>query len=693
MSLLPDKHIPVWQWWLVSLLPFVLYANVLAGDHGYVLDDAIVLTENQFTRQGVAGIGDIFSHETFVGFFGEQKELVAGSRYRPLSLASFAVEVSVFGFNPWLSHFFNVVLYALTGLLFFGLLWELVRVRWPQYRFQLPLLATLLFMVHPLHTEVVANIKGRDELFSLLFGLWAAVLSIQWVDRKKPLALVWLSVAWLAALFSKENAFTLLPVIPALLWVARPQVALRQVAAPVGVMALLAALALLVRVQVVGGFGGGAPITELLNNPFVQADTVSFYATVLYTWGKYLQLLVWPATLSHDYYPFQIALTSFGNPWVIVCVLVVSISLIAMVWGLARRHPIGVALLWWWATFSVVSNLVFPVGTFLSERLVYMPSVGFSLLVGWGILPFLNQSDTGTWRSWWRAQLLRPLPFLILIIALSVLSARTIARNPVWQSNETLFLTDVQQASNSVKLLHAAGGVLYDKSQLPGTLPQAQQSYLAEAKGYLERAVSLYPGYGDAWKTLGNVYFFLNRDYESAMNAYRTAGSESAYMNMFAIGQRAQQFGDLLNAAYCYRQFLQVMPGYKEGWVALATVLTESAQGAAALEVVNTALQQFPDDPDLLLKGGLAAGQGMGDLRQAVQWFERVIAVAPEKAEGYENMGVAYAMMGQPAPAIRYMEQALVYNPTNKQTHANLATAYAAVGNQAKAEYHLQQAK
>ena len=308
-------------------------------------------------------------------------------------------------------------------------------------------------------------------------------------------------------------------------------------------------------------------------------------------------------------------------------------------------------------------------------------------------MTLLPSNGAGEWRSWWKAQMKKPAVVLAVAAVLLALSARTIARNPVWQSNETLFLTDVIHAPNSVKLLHAAGGVLYDKSQQPNQTPQAQQSYLAEAKGYLERAVALYPGYGDAWKTLGNVYFFLNRDYASAMTAYRNAGSESAYMNMYAIGQRAQQLRDLSNAAYCYREFLQVMPGRKEGWVALATVLTEGGQGAAAMETVTTALQQWPEDPELLLKGGLAAGQGLGDLPQAVQWFGRLIAASPNKAEGYENMGVAYAMMGQPAQAISYFEQALQYNANNKQTHANLSVAYAATGNQAKAEYHRQLAE
>ena len=77
------------QKWILMILVFILYANSLTLD--YALDDSIVITDNQFTKEGISGIPDIFSYDTFVGFFGTQKQLVAGGRYRPLSLALFAI--------------------------------------------------------------------------------------------------------------------------------------------------------------------------------------------------------------------------------------------------------------------------------------------------------------------------------------------------------------------------------------------------------------------------------------------------------------------------------------------------------------------------------------------------------------------------------------------------------------------------
>jgi len=98
------------DFWRKNLLPasilfflaIGLYAYTITFD--YVLDDQIVLTNNNFTKKGFDGIHDIMTKESFVGRFGEQKNLVVGARYRPLSIVTFAIEYQFFGLNPKVSH-------------------------------------------------------------------------------------------------------------------------------------------------------------------------------------------------------------------------------------------------------------------------------------------------------------------------------------------------------------------------------------------------------------------------------------------------------------------------------------------------------------------------------------------------------------------------------------------------------------
>lgn len=696
MTQLRNSHpqLPVWQWLTVLVLPLLLYANVLTGDHGYVLDDAIVITQNQFTQQGFAGINDIFSHETFVGFFGEQKELVAGSRYRPLSVATFAIEVELFGQNPWISHLLNVLFYSLTGGLLLLLLFELMQQRFSKWQFTLPFIATLLFLVHPLHTEVVANIKGRDEIFSLLFSLLALWGSLRWYRHGSAKHLILAGVSFLLALLSKENAYTFVAVIPLTFWVTE-QVNRKKIGIITLVLAAIAVVGIIWRVQVVGSIATSNPITELMNNPFVGATAEQQWATILFTWGKYLQLLVWPASLSHDYYPYHISLTTFSDPRVILPGLVYLAGAIVAVVGILKRWWIGWAIAFYAFTFSIVSNALFPIGTFMSERLVYMSSVGFAIAVAWLLVKIPEWRKqlsphllSGTWQAFQSYASKQWVSTLLLLIALVGWGWTTIDRNPVWQSNESLFLTDVEHAPGSAKLNNAAGGVLYDCSQQSGRLPQQKQEDLQQSKFYLERAVEIHPAYFDAWKTLGNVYFYLDGDYEEAIAAYKKAGDEAAIQNILAIGQRMQNQGNRQGALYALREYHQLRPMDPNGVVWLSQSLMNGNRPQEALQLLNTTLQQFPTNADLYLKRGLVYGQHLNNLSQAIADFSEVVRLAPDRADGYENLGVAYAVMGEPQQAITYLEKALQINPNNKQTHANLAMAYQSMGNLAKAQEH-----
>lgn len=694
-----DMHqhsFPTWQWLSVLLVPWLLYGNVLLGDYGYTLDDAIVITENTFTQQGWAGIDDIFTHETFAGFFGTDKDLVAGDRYRPLSLATFAIEVALFGNAPGISHWLNVLFYSLTGGVLYLVLHWLTGYRWQQWQPILPWLATLLFLVHPLHTEVVANIKGRDELFSLLFGLGAIYGLLRWYQGE---GVKWITLGFIAfslALLSKENAYTLVAVIPVTLAI-YGKLRWRSVVIATTGLVIIAALSYAWRASIVGQVTMGEPIAELMNNPFIEATFTEKWATIFYTWGEYIKLLFLPLQQSHDYYPYHIALTDFANIQVIMAVVGYLGLGIAMGIGIWLRKIWGWAIFWYLTTFSLVSNALFPIGTFMSERLIYMSSVGFSVALVWVLWqlpkPLARWPREARWTSVRSNFRQYALPWILVLVALLGWSWATIERNPVWKNNATLFLTDVQHAPNSAKLNNAAGGVLYDRSRTPGRTQEAMRADLQMAKQYLERAVAIHPAYHDAWKTLGNVYFFLDGDYKKAIAAYENAGDSGAIDNILAIGQKMVNNGNKKGAIYALQRYHSHRPDDVKGITWLAQALMEGGQAGKALQLLNTAIAKFPDHPDLYLKRGLVYGQHLGNMGRAVEAFREVVALAPQRADGYENLGVAFAMMGRPKDAIRYFEQALQFNPNNPQTHANLAMAYAAIGNEEKAAYHRQLAQ
>ena len=168
---------------LIVFFAFLLYGNTILNN--YVLDDEYVITGNRFTQKGIEGLRDIFSYDSFKGY-KENIFQVSGGRYRPFSIATFAVEHQLFGNNPHISHFINVLLFSLTCCLIYYILSKLM-VKFPADKWykSLPFIATILFVAHPVHTETVAYIKSRDEIFSFLFSLLSFLFWWKYLDSKK----------------------------------------------------------------------------------------------------------------------------------------------------------------------------------------------------------------------------------------------------------------------------------------------------------------------------------------------------------------------------------------------------------------------------------------------------------------------------------------------------------------------------
>ncbi|MFY9417620.1 MAG: hypothetical protein WAP17_00850, partial [Bacteroidales bacterium] len=95
----------------------ILYLPTITFD--YALDDGLVIHENKFTQQGLKGVKDIFTHDSFVGYFGEDVKYVAGGRYRPFTQFIFAIQKELFGFKPWIGHLTNILSYALLMVILF----------------------------------------------------------------------------------------------------------------------------------------------------------------------------------------------------------------------------------------------------------------------------------------------------------------------------------------------------------------------------------------------------------------------------------------------------------------------------------------------------------------------------------------------------------------------------------------------
>jgi len=472
---------------LFIVLSFILYFQCLL--YGYVLDDKIVLSENNYVKQGFDGIWSIFSTDSFQGYFGEQKNLLQGGRYRPLSLVTFAIEHHFLGLNSKISHHINVILYGICGFISFITLRRLFKEKFTTFTgamLSLAFLSTLLFMVHPIHTEAVANIKGRDELLTFFFSFLTFYFSLKYIDHKKLLHLVFVPIFFFLGLLSKENTITFLAIIPFGLMIFRKR-SYKSIAV-VG-LSLLATtiLYLIIRFQIFGFILNADPSTDIMNNPFYGASGIERFSTVMYTSLLYLKLCIFPHPLTHDYYPYHIPIMRLSDWQVILSLILHTVIIGAVFYFWKKRKTVSFAIGFYLASLSIVSNLFVNVGTFMNERFVFIASLGICILV---VYLFNIFSSIAKEKS--KMMYLG----LVGIVALSY-SFKTIDRVPAWESELALNTEAIKVSKNSARANSFMATALFN--QYKETQDRDEKiRLLNEAEPYMQKAVKMYPNYKNA---------------------------------------------------------------------------------------------------------------------------------------------------------------------------------------------------
>ena len=466
-------------------LSFLQYGQTLPYE--FVLDDQIVVSENNYVKKGFGGIGDLLLTESMVGYFGEQKDLIPGARYRPLSLISFAIEYGIVGnLNSRINHLVNVLLYALCGWLLFLSLAKIIPAT-KKWWFSVPFLAFVLWMSHPVHSEVVANIKGRDEIMSLIFSLLCLLLTF-WIYKKEKLSilgLVLLAFSFFLGLLSKENVITLLAIIPATLYFFRaPQPKKMTAIFATLIISFIGYLAL--RYAAVGYFFTGDEVTDIMNNPFVGMGFMERMATVFYVLLKYIGLSFVPYPLTHDYYPFQIPRVGWFNIIVIISLLFHFALAIYAAINFKKRKTWAYIIFFYIASLSIYSNIVINVGTTMNERFLFVPTIATSLAVILGLKFLQERFKLNQWI---------PLGGLILIVVTYL--GISFSRTQVWKNPLSLNTAAVQVSTNSARANTFMATAMFNKAKEMSRSPEKTQ-LLQDAYVYTDKAFDLLPTYYNA---------------------------------------------------------------------------------------------------------------------------------------------------------------------------------------------------
>jgi Tfp pilus assembly protein PilF len=522
---------------LLFTVAVVAYANSVVN--GFAQDDNIYVLENHAVT--AHSLRELFLPNYFSHVF------------RPLTFASFSLNWLVTGAGPFGFHLVNLLLHAGVTLLVYLLLRRLLEAR--SDGGLLAFVSALLFAVHPIHTEAVAAIVGRAELLA------AGLLLAAWIFHLRDRPYLCLT-CFFVALLAKESAIALVPLV-LLCDYARGQLKpLLRYGSFVGVGVIY--LALFWTVQG-GRFGTVIPF---IDNPLVNLPASLRILNAIRVAWKFLALQVYPAKLSSDY--SYAAITLYAN-WNLVWPALAAVCLIVLwLWALYTRRDVwAIAGAIYFTGFAVTSNLLFPIGTIMGERLAYIPSVGFCLVVAllW------------TWLLKWQQSVAKA----VLIVAVLALATKTILRNRDWRDNFTLCSSALRVVPESAKM----------HSCVAGEYARRGQPELARTE--YQTALKIYQ-FPEALEPFGLLESSLGHDEEARrlLEAGLSLAQKGSLKYNFAAVNLAAQYvkiGENDKAMTILDQTITDSPDYSRAWANRAALHYKRGELAAARSDASTALR------------------------------------------------------------------------------------------------------
>lgn len=516
-------------------------------NNGYALDDENVTTaDNVRVSQGLAGIPAILTEVYDKGGFDGND----GYGYRPLPMITFAIEKAVFGFSPQLSHLINLLLYL--GLL--RILFSCLRSLLAAYPPWIPFVTVLLFALHPLHTEVVASLKNREELLVSLFGFSALLHFIRYTEGSSKLRLLCGFLMMAFGVLCKATLAPFMLAIPILLWVF-DKLSFKKTVTLGLCLSVFTALVYFLPVQLMSIDLGRE--TYFFENPLAFMPTIDRLPTAIYSFLTYLKLHLFPYPLL-SYYGFdQVPVLNWQS--LELYLDLVSILGLAFVFyfSIKRNKLFAIGLLLLVLFVSPYLNFPIAVPGIIAERFAFNSVLGFALM----LTALMYQPPFKYSKTQVNPRLRTRLVSLLAIVVLTFIGM-DIKRNGEWKDFYTLMKTDAERAPDSFKLNMMHGDVT--QVRINGLADvRARAALIEEAIGAYKQAIAIYPDHADVYNNLGVVYT-LKQDFKNAIPNLLQAvkrGQDKAD-TYFNLGACYEMTGRLSEAETFYQKALAKNPAY-----------------------------------------------------------------------------------------------------------------------------------
>lgn len=559
-------------------LAFLLYGWTYSFDYG---------VDDKFITSSINNIDNTFS-----GLLIIFKTWFAGADYRPISFVTFWLERKINGVsNPHISHFVNVFLFACILCKSYDFIIVSKLYDNSKKLILLAFLSSLFFAIHPNHVSVVANIKARDNLLSMLLGLIAAIQLIQYFDSKKIISITQFFLFIILAFLSKLDAYIFI-VTPLLVLFFFRETDRKKLFKNMVITGILFFIAF----AILGIFKSLPNKEEYIfsmgfdENPLVANNTfINKIAVTLTSLFYYFKFLVVP----FGYYFFfgynQIPLTGLISVINISSVFIVLVLLFLCYKSYKKNKIYTFCFLFFILSISYALNFYTEVAGIVMDKYNFIASLGFCIALSAFFIDISAHIDFRVFKN----------PILILITTIYIFF--TIYRTKDWRNSFTLIEKDMPHLTQSANANRMASGLYInaalDEEQLSNHDRNRTDSFINIGKKYAENGLKIYDKVPDLWELLGLSYFY-KKDFPNALTCFlKSKEVDSSYLSSINyIGFTYWQLNNIDSAEYYFKYVIEREPVFYYSANNLVNLYLQYNKRKELDSVMQVFRNRFPND-------------------------------------------------------------------------------------------------
>jgi tetratricopeptide (TPR) repeat protein len=366
---------------------------------------------------------------------------------------------------------------------------------------------------------------------------------------------------------------------------------------------------------------------------------------------------------------------------VILAFLTVGILIVLALLKLPKKSVVSFGILFFFITFSIQSNLLFNIGTFMNERFMFVALLGFCIILGYYMSQYYHR--------------FRKISVLFLIV-LGLYSVKSFTRTLAWKDNFTLFTTDVLVSSNSAKVNVSAAEVIIKQTEQEKHADKSKQMF-QQALEYLIKAQTIHPTYFGAYDLAGKAAFHLD-DYMASFSYYKQClkinpNAIVPLNNIHLVAQAALAKEQTDNAEEMVLWLIDFAPDSLQFQYEMALIYEKKKEFNKSLDVLHNIIESNPDYVKAWSKAGEIYGKYLQNINKSEMYLLEAWKLKPDDFGVNENLGIVYGMLNKFALSIEYFNNALQIDSSVARLHSNMSNTYALMGNTEKAVYHEKKAQ